>query len=99
MGTTERWKPLDLRRRGELGPYDGELIVLHMVPKTSARSERYVVGRLEVVAGRTWMSGGGNTLSPARCVSDMTSGGSGCQRTIPGRIRKDMIGGDGTWPI
>ena len=34
-----------------------------------------------------------------RCVSDMTSGGSGCQRTIPGRIRKDMIGGDGTWPI
>ena len=32
MGTTERWKPLDLRRRGELGPYDGELIVLHMVP-------------------------------------------------------------------
>lgn len=65
MGTTERWKPLDLRRRGELGPYDGELIVLHMVPKTSARSERYVVGRPEVVAGRTWMSGGGNTLSPA----------------------------------
>ena len=41
------------------------LIALHMVPKTSARSERYVVGRLEVVAGRTWMSGGGNTLSPA----------------------------------
>lgn len=30
---TERWRPLDLRRRGELGPYDGELIVLHMVPK------------------------------------------------------------------
>ncbi len=66
MGTTERWKPLDLRRRGELGPYDGDLIVLHMAPKTSARSERYMVGRLEVEAGRTWMSGGGNTLSPAK---------------------------------
>lgn len=62
----ERWRPLDLRRRGELGPYDGELIALHMVPKTSARSERYVVGRLEVVAGRTWMYGGGHTLSPAK---------------------------------
>ena len=62
----ERWRPLYLRRRGELGPYDGDLIVLHMVPKTSARSERYVVGRLEVVAGRTWMYGGGHTLSPAK---------------------------------
>lgn len=62
----ERWRPLDLRRRGELGPYDGELIVLHMVPKTSGRSERYMVGRLEVEAGRTWMFGGGNTLSPAK---------------------------------
>ena len=61
----ERWGPLDLRRRGELGPYDGELIALHMVPKTSGRSERYMVGRLEVEAGRTWMCGGGNTLSPA----------------------------------
>ena len=66
MGTTERWKPLDLRRRGELGPYDGELIVLHMVPKTSARSERYVVGRLEVVAGPTRKSGGRTTQSPAQ---------------------------------
>lgn len=62
----ERWRPLDLRRRGELGPYDGDLIVLHMVPKTSSRSERYMVGRLEVEAGRTWMFGGGNTLSPAK---------------------------------
>ena len=62
---TERWRSLDLRRRGELGPYDGELIVLHMVPRTSARSERYIVGHLKVEAGRTWMAGGGNVLSPA----------------------------------
>ena len=54
-----------LRRRGELGPYDGELIVLHMVPKGPGRSERYIVGRLEVEAGRTWMEGGGNVLLPA----------------------------------
>lgn len=32
MCSAERWKPLDLRRRGELGPYDGELIVLHLIP-------------------------------------------------------------------
>ena len=63
--STDRWRALDLRRRGELGPYDGELIVLHMVPKTSSRSERYIVGRLKVEAGRTWMTGGGNVLSPA----------------------------------
>lgn len=63
--TIERWKPLDLRRRGELGPFNGELIVLHMLPRTSGRSERYIVGRLEVLAGRTWMNGGGNVLLPA----------------------------------
>lgn len=62
---TERWRPLDLRRRGELGPYDGELIVLHLVPKGPGRSERYIVGHLEVEAGRTWMTGGGNVLLPA----------------------------------
>lgn len=65
MGTTERWKPLDLRRRGELGPYDGELIGPAHGAQDLGPRERYVVGRLEVVAGRTWMSGGGNTLSPA----------------------------------
>ena len=36
-----------------------------MVPKTSGRSERYIVGRLKVEAGRTWMTGGGNVLLPA----------------------------------
>ena len=67
MWSAERWAPLDLRRRGELGPYDQELIVLHMRPKTDARSERYLVGRMEVCQGRTCFTGigSGGTLVPA----------------------------------
>ena len=67
MWSAERWAPLDLRRRGELGPYDQELIVLHMRPKTDARSERYLVGRMEVCQGRTCFPGigSGGTLVPA----------------------------------
>ena len=34
------WKTLDLRQRRTYGPLDGELIVLHMIPKiTWGRSE------------------------------------------------------------
>lgn len=65
MWGTERWQPLDLRRRGELGPYDDELIVLHMIPKTEARSERYLVVRMEVCQGRTYMIGSGGTHATA----------------------------------
>lgn len=65
MWSTNQWKPLDLRRRGELGPYDDELIVLHLIPKTQARSERYYVGRMEVCQGRTYFTGSGGTLAPA----------------------------------
>ena len=60
------WKTLDLRRRGTYGPFDGELIVLHMIPKTAwGRSERYLTGRLQTEAGRTWLHSGGNVISPA----------------------------------
>lgn len=67
MWSAERWQPLDLRRRGELGPYDGELIALHLIPKMQARSERYLVGRMEVCRGRTYFTGigSGGTLAPA----------------------------------
>ena len=35
------WKTLDLRQRKTCGPHDGELIVLHMIPKSAwGRSER-----------------------------------------------------------
>ncbi len=58
-------------------------------PKTSARSERC----MSSVGLRSWpgVPGCPEVAIPCRrrrCVSDMTSGGSGCQRTIPGRIRK-----------
>ena len=60
------WKTLDLRQRKACGPQDGELIVLHMIPKSAwGRSERYLTGRLQTVAGRTWINGGGNVASPA----------------------------------
>ena len=60
------WKTLDLRQRKACGPHDGELIVLHMIPKSAwGRSERYLTGRLQTVAGRTWINGGGNVASPA----------------------------------
>ena len=65
MYSTERWKPLELRRRGELGPYDDELIVLHLIPKTKARSERYIVGRMEVCQGRSYFVGDGWRLLPS----------------------------------
>ncbi len=29
------WKVLDLRQRKTYGPHDGELIVLHMIPKSA----------------------------------------------------------------
>ena len=65
MWSAERWQPLDLRRRGQLGPCDGELIVLHMIPKTQARRERYLVGRVEVYQGRTYLSSCGSTVTMA----------------------------------
>ena len=66
------WKTLDLRQRKTYGPHDGELIVLHMIPKSAwGRSERYLTGRLHLVsrlqteAGCTWIKSNGNVLSPA----------------------------------
>ena len=54
MYGTERWKPLDLRRRSILGPYDDELIVLQMLPKSQNRMSRYEVGHFEVEKGKSW---------------------------------------------
>ena len=60
------WKTLDLRQRNTNGPHDGELLGLHMIPKSAwGRSERYLTGRLQTVAGRTWMNSGGNVVYPA----------------------------------
>ena len=63
----ENWALLDLRRRSQgFGPYDGELLVLHMVPKTGSRSERYDVGKLLTEAGKSYFEGQTGTLSVAR---------------------------------
>ena len=48
----DAWKTLDLRKRKTYGPHDGELIVLHMIPKSAwGRSERYLTGRLRTERG------------------------------------------------
>lgn len=61
------WKTLDLRQRKTYGPHDGELIVLHIIPKSAwDQPERYLAGRLQTVAGRTWMYSDGNVVSPAK---------------------------------
>ena len=63
----ENWALLDLRRRSQgVGPYDGELIVLHMIPKSGGRSERYDVGKLLTEAGKSYFKGQTGTLSVAR---------------------------------
>ena len=85
MWSAERWQPLDLRRRGQLGPFDGELIVLHMIPKTQARRERYLVGRVEVYQGRTYLSSCGSTVTMAGRCKHYNLGG--CRRR----------GGGGPW--
>ena len=59
------WKLLDLRQRKTYGPHDGELIVLHMIPKSTWGTERYLVSRLQTEAGCTWIKSNGNVLSPA----------------------------------
>ena len=89
----ERWRSLDLRRRGELGPYDGELIALHGPQDLGPQREVYVVGRLEVEAGRTWMYGEAIPCRRQKCASSMTSGGFICRRTRikEGPSRSDTV--------
>lgn len=60
----DAWKPLDLRQRKTYGPLDGELIVLHMIPKTVWGTERYLVSRLQTEAGCAWIQSNGSVLSP-----------------------------------
>ena len=51
------WHTLDLRSRRIYGPFDDELICLHLIPKSANRSERFEVGRLLTMAGKTWFIG------------------------------------------
>ncbi len=65
MWNTERWKPLDLRRRGQLGPHDDEPIDLHMIPRPAARSERDHAGRMGDLQGHTYLTRCGSTVTMA----------------------------------
>lgn len=48
------WSELDLRKRSTMGPYDDELICLHLIPKLSTRTERFMVGRMVTEEGKSW---------------------------------------------
>lgn len=63
----ERWKALDLRRRGLLGPCDEELICLRMLPKSKGGRVRYEVGRFAVERGKSWLFlTNGGALDPVK---------------------------------
>lgn len=51
------WYELDLRRRSVFGPFDDELICLHLIPRTKSLNPRFEVGRLFTENGKTWFSG------------------------------------------
>ena len=44
---SQEWRPLDLRRRSLVGPFDGELIVLRRSGQAPGDQTIYEVGRLE----------------------------------------------------
>ena len=56
MGINQ-WSALDLRSRSVFGPFDDELICLHLIPKTKSLSERFEVGRMFTENGKTWFHG------------------------------------------
>ena len=55
MGINQ-WSALDLRSRSVFGPFDDELICLHLIPKTRTYSERFIVGMMMTEEGETWFS-------------------------------------------
>lgn len=58
----DEWQVLDLRSRNTCGPFDDELICLHLIPKLSCCREQFVVGRMVTEEGKSWLKpeGGGN---------------------------------------
>ena len=47
------WSELDLRQRRILGPYDDELVILHLTPKLSTCTEQFMIGRMVTEEGRS----------------------------------------------
>lgn len=50
----DEWQELDLRSRNTCGPFDEELICLHLTPKLSTCSERFIVGHMVTEEGKSW---------------------------------------------
>lgn len=48
------WSELDLRTRSTMGPYDEELICLHLIPKLSCCTEWFEVGCMVTEEGKSW---------------------------------------------
>ena len=55
------WSELDLRQRSTLGPYDDELVILHLTPKLSTCAEQFMIGCMVTEEGKSWFRpfGGG----------------------------------------
>ena len=55
------WSELDLRQRSTLGPYDDELVILHLTPKLSTCTEQFMIGCMVTEEGKSWFQpfGGG----------------------------------------
>ena len=55
------WSELDLRTRSTMGPFDDELIILHLIPKLSTCTEQFMVGHMVTEEGKSWLRpyGGG----------------------------------------
>lgn len=52
--TRNNWSELDLRTRSTMGPYDEELICLHLTPKLSTCTEQFMVGSMATEEGKSW---------------------------------------------
>ena len=48
------WSVLDLRTRSVFGPFDDELICLHLTPKLSTCTEQFMVGSMVTEEGKSW---------------------------------------------
>lgn len=61
------WRPLELRRRSNIGPHDHDLIVLRGIDRRNPTNPpRYLVGRMITEEGVTWFRlANGGSFRPA----------------------------------
>lgn len=62
----ERWRPLDLRSRSVVGPYDAELVALRLISKQGGM-DSYYIGSFRTKEGKTWFfRAGGGSMDPVK---------------------------------